>query len=107
MGASNLTIHSQKQINLAAIARVFAHPARVSILQFISKQKWCICEDVVNSISLSQPTISQHLQVIRSAGLLKETFKGNTIYFCLNVIKFKECQKIFNSYFNITSANCC
>jgi len=105
MGATNLSIHSQEQIDIAAVAKVLAHPARVAILQYISAQNACICNDLVDKIGLSQPTISQHLQVIRSAGLIKGSFEGKSICYCLDVIRFKELQNLFNSFFNTTAAN--
>ena len=107
MGASNLNLHSSQQIEIAALAKVLSHPARVAILQYISKQESCICGDIVKEIGLSQPTISQHLQVIRQAGLLKGTFEGKSICYCLDVDRFKELQHLFNQFFNTTTANCC
>ncbi|WP_299223036.1 helix-turn-helix transcriptional regulator [uncultured Psychroserpens sp.] len=107
MGASKLDIYNEETNTIAAIAKVFAHPARVAILQFISKQDACICNDIVDEIGLSQSTISQHLKVINDAGLLKGDFKGKSICYCLNVDRFKTFQNLFNSYFNTTQNNCC
>jgi len=107
MGATKLHIHSKQAHEIAEVAKVFAHPARVSILQYISKQESCICNDIVDEIGLSQPTISQHLQVINKAGLLKGTFKGKSICYCLNIKRFQKFQELFNSFFNQTQSNCC
>lgn len=107
MGATKLHIHSKDANDIAEVAKIFAHPARVAILQYISKQESCICNDIVDEIGLSQPTISQHLQVINNAGLLEGTYKGKSICYCLNVERFHEIQKLFNSFFNQTKSNCC
>jgi len=107
MGATNLSIHNEEQIEIAVIAKVLAHPARVAILQYISKKEACICDDIVDEIGLSQPTISQHLQVIRRAGLIKGSFEGKRICYCLNIERFNEFKNILNNYFNNTTANCC
>ena len=64
MGASKLDIYSNDINEIATAAKVLAHPARVAILQYISKQESCICSDLVDEIGLAQPTISQHLKVI-------------------------------------------
>ena len=64
MGATKLNIHSKDINAIAAVAKIFAHPARVSILQYISKQESCICNDIVDEIGLAQPTISQHLMIM-------------------------------------------
>lgn len=107
MGASKLDIYSEDINQMAAVAKVFAHPARIAILQYISKQDSCICNDIVDEIGLSQPTISQHLQVINKAGLLKGDFKGKSICYCLNVKRFQEFQEKLNNFFNTTKSNCC
>jgi len=79
----------------------------VAILQYISKQESCICNDIVDEIGLSQPTISQHLKVINSAGLLEGTYEGKSVCYCLDVKRFQEFQQLFNSFFNQTKSNCC
>lgn len=107
MGASNLSIHTQPQIEIAEIAKVLAHPARVAILEYIAKQQSCICGDIVDEIGLAQPTISQHLQVIRRAGLIQGSFEGKSICYCLDVERFAEFQTLLNNYFTNTAAECC
>ena len=107
MGASKVDIHSSEINEIAAIAKVFSHPARVAILQYISTQESCICNDIVDEIGLAQATISQHLKVINDAGLLKGTFEGKSLCYCLNVDRFQELQTLFNTFFNQTKSNCC
>lgn len=107
MGASKVDIYSNDINRIAAVAKVFSHPARVAILQYISKQEACICNDIVEEIGLAQATISQHLKVINDAGLLKGTFEGKSLCYCLNVERFQELQELFNSFFNKTKLNCC
>lgn len=107
MGATKLSIHTPNQIALAEFAKVLAHPARVAILDYISKNQECICEDITSEIGLSQSTISQHLQVIKKAGLLKGTFEGKRFCYCINTDRFLEFQQLMNHYFDTTSARCC
>ena len=107
MGSSKLHIYTDEINEIAAIAKVLAHPARVAILDHISKQDACICSDLVDEIGLAQPTISQHLKVINETGLLKGSFEGKSICYCLDVDKFESFQKTLNSFFNKTKFNCC
>jgi DNA-binding transcriptional ArsR family regulator len=107
MGASKVDIYSNEINEIAAVAKVFSHPARVAILQYISTQEACICNDIVDEIGLAQATISQHLKVINDAGLLKGTFEGKSLCYCLNIDRFQELQTLFNSFFNQTKSNCC
>lgn len=107
MGASKLDIYTDDISEIAEIAKVFAHPARVAILKYISSQESCICNDIVVEIGLSQPTISQHLQVINKVGLLKGNFKGKSICYCLDVERLQQFQTLLNTFFNTTKATCC
>lgn len=107
MGASKIDIYSASTNQLAAFAKVFSHPARIAILKYISIQDNCICNDIVDEIGLSQPTISQHLQVINKAGLLKGNFKGNSLCYCINVERLQEFQETLNAFFNTTKSSCC
>lgn len=107
MGISKTHIFDTNQNTIAAVAKVLAHPARVAILQYISKQDGCICNDLVDEIGLSQPTISQHLSEIKKIGLLKGTFEGKSICYCINQEKWNEIHRLFNAFFTKINTNCC
>ena len=107
MGLTKTEMFTDAQNEIATLAKAFAHPARVAILQYISCQDSCICNDIVDEIGLAQATISQHLKVINEAGLLKGNFEGKSICYCLNVDRFQECQALFTTFFNTTTSNCC
>lgn len=107
MGASKLDIYTEEINELAAMAKVMAHPARLSIIKYISAQKDCICNDIVDEIGLSQPTISQHLKVIGEAGLLKGNFKGKSFCYCLDTERLIKFQKAINTFLDKTKFNCC
>ena len=107
MGVSKSNIHSDSINQLAEVAKVLAHPARIAILKYISEQEGCICNDLVEEIGLSQATISQHLSVINNAGLIKGTLEGKKKCYCLNVERFEEFQTLLNSFFTKTKYNCC
>lgn len=107
MGATKTEIFTIPQNSLALAAKVLAHPARVAILQYISKEEGCICNDLVSVIGLSQPTISQHLNEIKKIGLLKGTFEGKNLCYCINKEKWEELQRLFYSFFGKINQNCC
>lgn len=107
MGATKTEKFDHSQITIALVAKVLAHPARVAILQHISQQEGCICNDLVDVIGLAQPTISQHLNEIKKIGLLKGDFEGKNLCYCINEEKWKELQEIFYSFFGKINKNCC
>ena len=107
MGVSKLHIFSPQQNELAQAAKVLAHPARIAILEYISKQDSCICTDLVDVIGLAQPTISQHLNEIKKIGLLKGTFEGKNLCYCIDQEKWYALQQRFNTFFSSITKNCC
>lgn len=73
----------EEAVQLAALFRVLSEPARLQMLNLIaaqSNQEVCACE-LVESLGLSQPTISHHLKVMYEAGLLEKERRGTWIYY--------------------------
>lgn len=107
MGISKSHIFSDQQNELAQAAKVLANPARIAILEFISKQDSCICTDLVDEIGLAQPTISQHLNEIKKIGLLRGTFEGKNLCYCIDQEKWYALQSLFTTFFSTITKNCC
>ncbi|GAA0872934.1 hypothetical protein GCM10009117_20810 [Gangjinia marincola] len=107
MGATKHNIYTKETNHLAAIAKVLAHPARIEILNYISKQPECICTDISEEIGLSQPTTSQHLQVMRRAGILKGKFEGKSFSYCIDLQELTRFQESLHKFFTSTAAKCC
>lgn len=107
MGTTKTQIFTTAQNELATIFKVLSNPARIAIIQYISQQQSCICNDIVEEIGLAQPTISQHLKELKSIGLLKGEIEGKTVCYYIDLNKWNEIQSQLNSFFNTTQANCC
>lgn len=107
MGVTKTQIFNDRQNQLAVIFKVLANPARIAILQYISSQKSCICNDIVDEIGLAQPTISQHLKELKSINLIEGEIEGKKVCYCINLKKWKEVQTLLNSFFDKTKFNCC
>lgn len=107
MGITKTQIFDTRQNQLAATFRVLANPARIAILQYISSQRACICNDIVDEIGLAQPTISQHLKELKSIDLIEGEIEGKKVCYCINLKKWKEVQQLFNAFFDKTKFNCC
>lgn len=107
MGVSKTQLFDQGQNEIANVAKVLAHPARVAILQYISRQDACICSDLVVETGLAQATISQHLAEIKRVGLLKGNFQGKNLCYCIDKEKWNTLQELFNSFFTRIGEQCC
>jgi len=62
MGVTKTQIFTDKQNRIADLAKAFAHPARVAIIQHLLKEKSCVCGDLADVLPLAQSTISQQLK---------------------------------------------
>lgn len=62
------------------VLKILGDKTRVKILLLIDKEETCVC-DIVNTIEMSQPAISQHLRKIRDSGLIKENKRGQWNYY--------------------------
>lgn len=110
MGITKKEIFTVQQNEIANIAKVLGHPARIAIIEHLSKTQTCICNDLVNEIGLAQATISQHLKELKKVGIIQGTIEGTSVCYCLNHDKWKEIKKIINQFLNIfsdTKNNCC
>ncbi|MBS7541326.1 ArsR/SmtB family transcription factor [Ancylobacter lacus] len=61
---------------LALRLRALAHPARLAILRALARAERCPCGEIVRGLSLAQSTVSQHLKVLKEAGLITGTIEG-------------------------------
>ncbi|HAR19446.1 MAG TPA: transcriptional regulator [Cytophagales bacterium] len=84
MGITKTDSFSDSQNRIASIAKALGHPARVAIVEYLLKVNTCICGDIVNELPLAQPTVSQHLKELKSAGVIKGNIEGNAICYCID-----------------------
>lgn len=62
--------------HLALLARALGHPARVRILRLLLSRDACYCGQLVDELPLAQATVSQHLKVLKGAGLVVGEIEG-------------------------------
>ncbi len=68
---------------LAMLAKALGHPARVQIMRLLVRQEACICGDIVDELPLAQSTVSQHLKVLKEAGLIRGEIDGPRVCYCV------------------------
>ena len=66
---------TKKFEQLSEILKALAHPARLQIVAGLLKDE-CNVSQVQQSLGLPQSTISQHLRVLRNAGIIKGRREG-------------------------------
>jgi DNA-binding transcriptional ArsR family regulator len=68
---------------LANLAKALGHPARVQILRLLIARNNCICGEIVDELPLAQSTVSQHLKILKDAGLVRGDVDGPRICYCI------------------------
>lgn len=68
---------------LAELGKALGHPARVRILRILARRSACICGDIVEELPLAQSTVSQHLKVLKEAGLVRGEVDGPRVCYCV------------------------
>ena len=93
---------------LAHVAKVFSHPARLMILKYLAEKKTCISGDITDEIPLSRTTVSQHLKELKNSGLIKGTVYGLTVNYCLDPDEVNKVKGSIDKFFKeIDYYNCC
>src|SRR4051794_18082688 len=68
---------------LSRLAWALAHPARVKILRILKERATCVCGEIVEALPLAQSTVSQHLKILKGAGLVQGEVEGPKVCYCI------------------------
>lgn len=109
MGITRSDLFSAEQNELAGLAKVLGHPARIAIIQYLIEAKSCINSDLVEELGLAQATISQHLRELKTVGIIQGSIEGTSVCYCINPARWAKIQSQFETLFSTFSNqnNCC
>jgi len=71
-------------VALAAMAKALGHPTRLRIVRLLAERRACVTGDLMAELPLAQSTISEHLRVLREAGLVEGEIEGPRTSYCVN-----------------------
>lgn len=63
----------------AELFKALAHPIRLKIVCGLSKKNECNVSVMVEKLGVSQPTVSQHLNILKNAGIISGYKKGTQV----------------------------
>src|ERR1039457_6082954 len=69
---------------LAKLAKALGHPARVRILRMLSRKEARVCSQIVDGLPLAPSPLSEHLRILREAGLVRSSQDGPRVGYCIN-----------------------
>ncbi len=75
---------SKNEVRLAKMLKALGNPIRFQIMRTLAERQVCITGEIVETTSLAQSTVSQHLKVLRDAGLIAGEIEGPATCYCIN-----------------------
>jgi len=78
------TVQDDADDALAVRLRALSHPVRLRILAALAGSDACACGDLVRGLPLAQSTVSEHLRILREAGLVRGENGGKRPCYCLD-----------------------
>ena len=69
---------------LAEMCKALGHPSRIRIVEHLKSIDRCVCGEIVQILPLAQSTVSQHLKVLKDAGIVRGEVEGPRTCYCLD-----------------------
>ncbi|HOH55917.1 MAG TPA: winged helix-turn-helix domain-containing protein [Paludibacteraceae bacterium] len=93
---------------LARFAKAMGHPARISILRFLSSLDSCFFGDICQELPIAKATVSQHLTELKNAGLIRGEIEPPKVRYCIDRENWDKANEAFRQFFaNIQSKEIC
>jgi ArsR family transcriptional regulator len=84
MAKNTQTALSPNKRRLAKMLKALGNPVRFQIIEYLAEHQLCITNEIVQNTPLAQSTVSQHLKVLREAGLIRGEIEGPATCYCLD-----------------------
>ena len=88
---------SPADITIAALAKALGHPARIGIVSMLHERQSCIGCDIVDEIGLAQSTVSEHLRILKAAGIITGEIERPRVCYSLNPDSLLPLARLLNS----------
>ena len=98
MRKAKVNINNEKLQESSEILRALAHPLRLRILEFIDANDLINVNKIYNTLKLEQSITSQHLRILRMAGLVETQRDGKFIHYSLNYDKISHSVSAIRSF---------
>ncbi len=94
-----------KELREASVLfKALAHPARLAIIKYLAETKTCMSGNISDVLPLSRTTVNQHLNELKSAGLIKGSVEGTKVNYCLNIDNINTLHKLTYFFFKEVQA---
>ena len=77
---------SDEEFRLVRMLKALGNPIRFRMMRYLAENQACITGDIVQFTTLAQSTVSQHLKVLREAGLIEGEIEGPSTCYCISAM---------------------
>jgi ArsR family transcriptional regulator len=94
-------------IGISELAKALAHPARLRILRLLLATPGCIGGNIVDAVGLAQSTVSEHLRILKAAGIITGEISGPRTCYALNPAALGPLVEFIGTLTAPSAAVCC
>ncbi|MCP3928358.1 MAG: helix-turn-helix transcriptional regulator [Bacteroidetes bacterium] len=98
MRKAKVIIHNDKLEEASNILRALSHPLRMKIIEFIDQNETINVNKIYNTLRLEQSITSQHLRILRLAGIVNTERDGKFIHYAIDYDKLDSSVKAIKSF---------
>jgi ArsR family transcriptional regulator len=84
--------------DLATMCKALGHPARVQLLNYLSAYGACYFGSLTDILPLAASTISQHVSVLKQAGLIIGSSDEQRVCYCVNTDRLAQLKQMIGSF---------
>ncbi|MCX6146869.1 MAG: metalloregulator ArsR/SmtB family transcription factor [Candidatus Kapabacteria bacterium] len=110
MSTSKAENFSQELQDLARINKALSHPARLAIIIYLAEKNICFSGNIALELPLSRTTVTQHLNELKEAGIIKGEINGKNVCYCINNDALLNIKKLIDKFLNksidLAACNC-
>jgi len=98
MRKAKISLNNERLESASEILRALAHPLRLRILDFIDKNETINVNKIYNTLKLEQSITSQHLRILRIAGVVLTEREGKYIHYSIDYPKVAKVLKALDTF---------
>lgn len=82
---------------LAMFAKALGHPTRVRILRMLAQKEARMCSLIVDELPLAQSSVSEHLRILKAAGLIRGREDGPRVAYCIEPVTLRRMKALLDA----------
>lgn len=100
MNKTKVVFNNEKLDASCELMRALAHPLRLKILEFIDQNGSINVNKIYNTLGIEQSITSQHLKIMRLAGVISALRDGKFVHYSINYDVVKRAEFAVNKFLN-------